>query len=110
MFPLMPYLYYGQMDPEDIYDIIAYIRTLDPIEKEVPDSKADFPVSIILKTIPKDANPQTKPSKTDQVAYGKYLINASACSECHTPVDAQGTHLPGTDYSGGRSFQSRNPG
>ena len=27
MFPLMPYKYYGKMDPEDIYDIIAYIRS-----------------------------------------------------------------------------------
>ena len=28
MFPLMPYLNYGKMDREDIYDIIAYIRAL----------------------------------------------------------------------------------
>lgn len=63
MFPLMPYSYYGKMDPEDIYDIIAYIRTLAPIENEVPESDADFPVSIILKTIPKEASPTEKPSK-----------------------------------------------
>lgn len=104
MFPLMPYPYYGKMDPQDIYDIIAYVRTLDPIEKEIPDSKADFPVSLILKTIPKDATPQPKPAKTDQVAYGGYLINAAACMECHSPVDAQGTILAGKEYSGGREF------
>ncbi|SFU20454.1 Cytochrome c, mono-and diheme variants [Algoriphagus locisalis] len=104
MFPLMPYGYYGKMDPEDIYDIIAYIRTLEPIENEIPDSKADFPVSIILKTIPKDASPQPKPAKTDQVAYGKYLMNAAACMDCHSPVDAQGTILAGKEYSGGREF------
>lgn len=106
MFPLMPYSYYGKMDPEDIYDIISYIRTLAPIDKDVPESKADFPVSLILKTIPKDATPQTKPEKTDQVAYGSYLINAAACVECHTPADEQGTLLPGKEYAGGRAFQS----
>ncbi|UZD22755.1 cytochrome c [Algoriphagus halophytocola] len=106
MFPLMPYAYYGKMDPEDIYDIIAYIRTLEPIENEVPESKADFPVNIILKTIPKDATPMDKPAKTDQVAYGKYLTNAASCVECHTPVDAQGVILAGQEFSGGREFAS----
>ena len=104
MFPLMPYPYYGKMDPEDIYDIIAYIRTLDPIENEIPESQADFPVSIIMKTIPKDADPQSKPAKTDQVAYGKYLTNAASCVECHSPIDAQGTILAGKEFSGGREF------
>ncbi|PZX52002.1 c-type cytochrome [Algoriphagus chordae] len=105
MFPLMPYPYYGKMDKEDIYDIIAYIRTLDPIEREIPESKANFPVNIILKTIPKDGTPQMKPAKTDQVAYGAYLTNAASCMECHSPVDAQGTLLEGKDFSGGREFK-----
>jgi len=104
MFPVMPYPYYGKMDPEDIYDIIAYIRSLDPIDNEIPESKADFPVSLILKTIPQDADPQPKPAKTDQVAYGKYLVNAAACQECHSPVDAQNAMLPGLEFSGGRAF------
>ncbi|MFC5624810.1 c-type cytochrome [Algoriphagus winogradskyi] len=104
MFPLMPYPFYGKMDPEDIYDIIAYIRSLEPIENEIPDSKADFPVNIILKTIPKDADPQPKPATTDQLAYGKYLTNVAACMECHSPVDDQGTILAGKEFSGGREF------
>ncbi|MCS5490350.1 c-type cytochrome [Algoriphagus limi] len=105
MFPLMPYLYYGKMDPEDIYDIIAYIRSLDPISSEIPDSEADFPVSLILKTIPKDGEPQKRPSPSDQVAYGGYLVNASGCIECHTPVDEQGMIIPDKAFSGGRQFQ-----
>jgi mono/diheme cytochrome c family protein len=105
MFPLMPYSYYGKMDPEDIYDIISYIRTLDPIDNEVPESKADFPVSLILKTIPTDGTPEIRPAKSDQIAYGKYLTNASACMECHTPVDAQGELLAGKEFEGGRSFK-----
>lgn len=52
MFPVMPYLYYGKMDDEDIYSIIAFIRTLAPIENQVPESTSNFPMNFILNTIP----------------------------------------------------------
>lgn len=104
MFPLMPYSNYGRMDPEDIYDIIAYIRTLDPVANDVPDSKADFPVSFLLKTIPIDGTPEEKPEKSDQVAYGKYLTNAASCRECHTQIDSKGVIIQEKEFSGGREF------
>lgn len=103
MFPLMPYMYYGKMDPEDIYDIIAYLRSLPSIESEFPDAEVDFPVNFILKTMPHDPTPQKKPDPSDQVAYGAYLINASGCAECHTPFEA-GAIVAGKEFSGGRSF------
>ncbi|SIO15802.1 c-type cytochrome [Algoriphagus halophilus] len=104
MFPLMPYLYYGKMDPEDIYSIIAYIRSLDPIDYEVPDSEADFPVNLIMRTIPTEASPEKIPDPSDQVAYGAYLTNAAGCIECHTPVTPQGQIIPEMAFSGGREF------
>lgn len=104
MFPLMPYAYYGKMDPEDIYDIIAYIRSLPTVASEIPDSKADFPVNLILRTMPKNAEMTKKPDPTDQVAYGAYLVNASGCIECHTQVTPQGAIIPDLAFSGGRAF------
>lgn len=104
MFPLMPYSYYGKMDQEDIYDIIAYIRSLPAVSTEIPDSKADFPVSLILRTMPKNSEMTSKPSPSDQVAYGAYLVNASGCIECHTQVSPQGVIIPELAFSGGRSF------
>jgi mono/diheme cytochrome c family protein len=104
MFPLMPYSYYGKMDPEDIYDIIAYVRSLPAIDNEVPESKADFPVSLILRTLPQNAEMATRPDPSDQVAYGAYLVNASGCRECHTKVDAQGMVMADVAYAGGRTF------
>ncbi len=104
MFPLMPYRNYGRMDKEDIFDIIAYIRSLSPIENVVPESKADFPMNFIINTIPKEADFQSKPDATDQLAYGAYLINASGCGECHTPVN-KGQIIPELFLSGGRDFQ-----
>jgi mono/diheme cytochrome c family protein len=104
MFPLMPYSYYGKMDPEDIYDIIAYIRSLPAIETNIPDSEADFPVNLILRTMPVNATPAKKPDPSDQVAYGAYLVNASGCIECHTQLGPQGVIMPEVAFSGGRSF------
>ncbi|RIW17085.1 cytochrome C [Algoriphagus lacus] len=104
MFPLMPYSYYGKMDPEDIYDIIAYVRSLPAIASEIPDSKADFPVNLILRTMPVNATLSKKPDPSDQVAYGAYLVNASGCIECHTQVSPQGVIIPELAFSGGRSF------
>jgi mono/diheme cytochrome c family protein len=103
MFPVMPYPYYSKMDREDIYSIIAYLRSLSPIESKVPDSEPDFPMNFILNTIPMPANPQPKPSERDQLAYGAYLTNASGCMECHTNVD-KGQIIPELAFSGGREF------
>jgi mono/diheme cytochrome c family protein len=104
MFPLMPYPYYGRMDREDIYSIISYVRSLAPIENEVPLSVADFPVNFIINTIPAKASLPTKPVLTDQVAYGAYLTNAAACKECHTQVD-KGAIKPDLAFGGGREFK-----
>jgi mono/diheme cytochrome c family protein len=103
MFPVMPYHYYGQMDPDDIKCIIAYIRTLSPIDKEVPVSVPDFPMNFILNTIPHKADPHKAPPVSDQLAYGAYLINASVCVACHTPVK-RGQLIAGKEYTGGRDF------
>jgi hypothetical protein len=95
------------MDREDIYDIIAYVRSLEPIESNVPESASDFPMNIIINTIPQPATFQTKPDTTDQLAYGAYMVNASGCIECHTDVD-KGQIKRELAFSGGREFKFPN--
>lgn len=103
LFPVMPYPYYGKMDEEDIKSIIAYIRSLDPIENTIPDSKSNFPMNFIINTIPSKGQPTKMPAKTDVVNYGKYVASASACVECHSPVE-KGQIIAGKEFSGGREF------
>jgi mono/diheme cytochrome c family protein len=103
MFPVMPYHYYGRMDEEDIKSIIAYIRTLPAIKNDIPPSVADFPMSIIINTIPAKASFSKLPPKTDILNYGKYLVNAASCMECHTPFE-KGKLIAGTEFGGGREF------
>jgi len=104
LFPVMPYSHYGKMDPEDIMSIIAYIRTLAPIQNTIAKPDPDFPMNFIINTIPVKADPQNIPVKSDPVAYGGYLVNACSCIECHTKVD-KGKIIPDLAFSGGREFQ-----
>jgi hypothetical protein len=99
----MPYHNFGQLDREDIEAVIAYLRTLEPVESNHPDSKADFPFNIILRTIPKEAEFSTRPEKSDRINYGRYMFTAAACAECHTQFD-KGKFV-GPIGGGGREFQ-----
>jgi mono/diheme cytochrome c family protein len=107
LFPVMPYTYYGKMDREDIYSIIAYIRTLSPIEHTAPASNSNFPMNIIINTIPAAGTFSEKPAATDTVNYGKYLVNAAGCAECHTPAK-MGQIIEEKMFSGGRYFEMPN--
>lgn len=103
IFPVMPYNNYAKCDPEDIKSIIAYLRSLQPVERKNDVSKADFPLNFILRTMNAKPDPQPVPAKTDLVAYGKYVATAASCNECHTAVDEKGNFI-GITYAGGREF------
>lgn len=102
LFPVMPYPHYSQLDEEDIRAVIAYLRTLEPVVNHHPPSKPDFPVSLLIKTMPVKANLQTRPPKDDVVNYGRYLITAAACTDCHTRMEKG--QFVGEPYAGGSEF------
>lgn len=103
LFPLMGYKRFGKMDQEDIYSIIAYIRSLKPVKTEIPEREVDFPVSFLLNTMPTPAKFTTRPQENDQINYGAYLVNAAGCVECHSKTD-KGQIIPGTEFGGGFEF------
>lgn len=104
MFPLMPYQAYSKMDPDDVRAIIAYIRTLKPIEYVAPPSEANFPMNLILRTIPGEADPMKRPSPENTVSYGKYLTLIGGCSECHT-LQKQSQKIEGMFLAGGFEYK-----
>jgi len=83
-FPIMMYPSYAKMATEDIYSIMAYLRSIPAIPSSPDKSKADFPMTIIMHLMPQPPNPVAKPDPKDTVAYGGYLVNAAGCDECHT--------------------------
>lgn len=106
LFPFMPYQSYAQMSQEDLYSIIAYLRSLPEVKNDVLPRRLDPPLNLIVRTIPKDAPPFPEPvDRKDGVAYGKYLVTLGSCSDCHTPVNDKHEPLPGMFLAGGQEFK-----
>jgi mono/diheme cytochrome c family protein len=103
LFPVMQYQHYGKVDKEDIYSIIAYIRSLPEIKNDVPAPKPDFPVNLLMNLSPQKPVFVTKPVPSDTVKYGGYLVMMASCGECHSQVD-KGAVIKGTEFGGGREF------
>jgi mono/diheme cytochrome c family protein len=103
LFPLMPYPHYGRMAVEDAEAIIAFLRTLPPIENGIPVTELDFPMNIITRTIPRVAQPRPVPDPADEVTYGQYLTTIAACEACHTPMDG-GQPDPNRAFAGGHAY------
>lgn len=77
---------------EDIYSIIAYLRSdaqaVQASQKEIPDYEPPFLGKLIfnlaLKPMPLPEEAITKPEKSDKT-YGQYLANSLyACYDCHS--------------------------
>lgn len=104
IFPLMPWQYYSKMDREDVYAIIAYLRTLKPINTQYPKSKLDFPLNILVHTMPQKAALGIKPNAHDTLKYGEYLVQSAACKDCHSQ-DEQGKIIAGLEFAGGKEYK-----
>lgn len=105
LFPIMPYQLFAAMSREDLYSIVAYIKTLKPIPNEVPERHLGFPLNMIVKTMPKDSPINDKaPSPADTLAYGKYLATIAGCVDCHTPTE-KGKFIEGMEFAGGMEFE-----
>jgi len=102
LFPVMPYTNYKKMQTEDVYAIIAYLRTMPSIPNDVPASSADFPVSLLMNLTPSGPEPVTRVERRDSVAYGRYLVMIAGCADCHT-YKVQGKDS-GDAFAGGTAF------
>ncbi len=114
LYPSMPYGDYMKMTREDVYSIVAYLRTLKPIPDSVPKNQWDSLPAGMLTTL--YANFVTKhakgeiqlPSSDDKVKMGEYLVNAGHCNGCHTPFDGKAMDFNHGMYLAGGSHFTRN--
>ncbi len=104
LFPIMPYPAYGTLDTEDILCVIAYVRSLAPVDFTPTRSNPAFPMNIVLHLFPANARPVAKPTATDTVKWGAYLTRAAGCVDCHTPA-RHGQIDKSHSFSGGRDFE-----
>lgn len=104
LFPLMPYPNYNQLTEEDLHSIVAYVRSLKPIENTIPETELNFPLNFIVKTMPIKAHNPMNFDRNDPVEYGKYLATISGCQNCHTQSE-KGEQIAGMEFAGGEEFQ-----
>lgn len=106
LFPLMPYPRFAKLSRDDVEAIVAYLRTLPEVPNPpVPARSLNFPLPLIVRTMPAAASHRPVPPSSDRVAYGEYMTNAALCADCHTPIDDRGQPLPGMDFAGGMPFK-----
>lgn len=103
LFPIMPYLSYGKLDMKDIYDVIAYVRSLPEVSFTPEKSVAYFPMNILMHLIPQEPVFTKRPDPSDSIAYGQYILNASGCVHCHT-VLSKGKPDMTKAFAGGMKF------
>jgi cytochrome c553 len=103
LFPIMTWPAYSQLAEDDLRAIIAVIRTLKPITAMPPASELTVPVEEIAKSIPVAKERPARPAPSDPVAYGRYLVNAAGCIDCHTQMGPEGP-LPNMAFAGGMRF------
>lgn len=104
LFPIMPYPAYNRMSNNDVLSIIAYVRTLKPLEPaKYPARKLDFPINLLIGSMPKKYSEVIAPDTSDSLAYGKYLVTIASCADCHTPMK-MGAPIKGMEFAGGTKF------
>jgi mono/diheme cytochrome c family protein len=82
--PPMPSPFYATMSDYDVQSIVAYLRTVEPVNNVVPKSEYSMP-------LPPNYGPKVESvpevSKDDLLAYGRYVTHTLGhCTECHTPM------------------------
>ena len=100
--PPMPFAMYRGLSDRDVAAIVAYLRTVPPVEQENPKSIYNIPLP------PAYGPPVTsvaEVSRDDLVNYGQYLAGPVAhCMECHTPLGPQGPMVETDIGRGGFEF------
>jgi mono/diheme cytochrome c family protein len=108
---LMPYWVFHNMTGEDADAIVAYLRTLTPVQHMVPPNQPPFapPEAPVAPIDPADIPmPADGFAAAESALRGRYLsAMASVCVDCHTPeLDPPGSFM--FDFSkvfgGGRAF------
>jgi cytochrome c553 len=104
LFPVMNYKTYSRMSHNDIYSMVAYIRSLKPVKYNVPATSLDFPANLIIRTFPANNTYHIDNIDTgNAVQNGKYLADIALCKACHTPA-SRGQLVKVKEFTGGRPF------
>ncbi|MER2534997.1 MAG: cytochrome c [Rhizobiaceae bacterium] len=91
-YPAFPYASYARMNPADVGDLYAFLKTTPSIEGRTADHALDFPFNVrrgigLWKRLHLDASPVVAlaADAPEPVKLGRYLVEGPGhCGECHT--------------------------
>ena len=95
LFPMMPYQTFRNMSDEDVYSVVAFLRSLPAVKRQHPLTRLNFPVGLMIKSVPKPAGSVPQPKLTDPRGKGEYLVSIAGCRGCHTPSLSGGEKFTG---------------
>jgi len=61
LFPVMPYPHYSHMSDEDLASVIAYLRTVPAVRKQLPTTKLPFPINFFNQNVPQPVTAAVPP-------------------------------------------------
>ena len=106
-FPAFPYTSYQRMEPGDIADLFAFMRTLSAVQGAAPAHRLSFPFSVrravgLWKRLYFDnSGLPPDPHQSAQLNLGRYLVEGPGhCGECHTPRGVLGAMEPALHLAG----------
>ena len=107
-FVIMPSENLQYLSDEHLGELIAYLKTLPPVETECPERNLTFLSSVLYQLgafgeLPADivdrtSEHRTAPPKAETPEYGQYLTSIFSCTMCH-----------GVDFKGGKSPDVASP-
>src|SRR5262249_20003735 len=104
---VMPSGFYKILTPRDLDGIVAYLRSLPPVDHKVPGPV--YKMQIPLQVLPGAEKPMSESDLDDKVKRGFYLVTIAHCMACHTPFGppATGIDFKNSLGKGGREFPGR---
>lgn len=98
LYPSFPYTSYARMDPADVGDLHAFMKTLPAVPGRAAPNELSFPFNVrrgvgLWKMLYLSDEPVVAlaPDASEQVLLGRYLVEGPGhCGECHTPRDLAG--------------------
>ncbi|MBI5927866.1 MAG: c-type cytochrome [Chloroflexi bacterium] len=97
LLPPMPYELYADMSDDDMAAMIAYLRSLEPVDSVVPEPELDEGTTREdVRTVPEfDLTAEfPAPDFTDPLTRGTYLAShVSACLRCHGSLAEDGVSI-----------------
>jgi mono/diheme cytochrome c family protein len=105
LFPLMNYPAYRNLTDGDVLSIIAYLRTRKPVRRDNGRSNLDFPVGMMIRTVPQPLDRAPAGLPAAGVERGRAMLKLMLCGECHTPRDSRGNPIAGKELAGGNPFK-----